>query len=103
MIETQKLKQLLREAHLDIFFLQELENPKSEASGFFASFTLNFIVKNLPQDKRAEFSEKLSCLQGEESKDYQEVWDFVNVHIPDFEERFIRELTEKLEEIKEKT
>lgn len=92
MNQIQKIKSL----KLDQWFLSQTGKPNSQASSFVASFVLNFVLRNLPYEKKDEFLDLV--VEGDNPK----IFEFIKANIPDFETRIQSQLGQKIDQIKSK-
>lgn len=103
-LTTRQMKNLVRQVNLDFLLWEELEDPESEVSEFINAFTLNFMVRHIKPENHAELVSLLEEIEKVDSEEnHQALWQFVDQNIADFENRFSKELAEKLIEIKQKT
>jgi len=93
--QQKRLLNFVRNLNLNILIFEELEDRDSQMVNFINSFTLNYIVSKLNWKNKQEF---INLLEYETNND--KIWQFVKMHIENFEGNFAKELENKLRKIK---
>lgn len=100
---VQQIKHIVRQYNLDTHILEQMDEQGSVVSKYLRSFTLHFVATHLPPENRNDFARMLldADITGQTS-DYDQIWDFVKKHIPDFDEKFALALSQQVNQMKRK-